>query len=245
MKLDKLHVFERNSQMVDQGKGLSGGGIAIGGRLINFSASSGRQQNGFGLEEMKLSCGEIIGHDARTSSFIHDQGKKIVFRIEFRLMPQALIKKGVENDPSGMVCSIAGPLDRFLAIIPGMTTEVPLGDLPLGSATKRNAHMLELIDGSRRILDQDLNGILISQVVASLDRVIEIPFPAILLLITERSSDSSLGCSGMGSRRRNLAHDRHIRLAYALDRCPKSCQASSHNDHIMLEDHFDRSSMGI
>jgi hypothetical protein len=160
-------------------------------------------------------------------------------------MPQALIEEGIENNPSGMVCGITGPLYRFFTIIPGMTTKVPLSDLSFGSATERNSHVLQFIDGSRRILDQDLYGILISQVVASLDGVIEIPFPMILLLIAERSGDPSLGCSGMGSRGKNLTDDGHIGLAHTLDRCPKSSQTGSHNDDIVLEDHFDRSSMGI
>src|SRR4030042_3255272 len=116
-------------------------------------------------------------------------------------MPQALVEEGVENDPSGMVCGITGPLDGFLAIIAGMTAEVPLGDLPLGGATERHSHVFQFIQDPRRILDQDLDGILISQVIASLDGVIKIPFPMILLLIAERSSDSSLRRSGMGSRR--------------------------------------------
>jgi hypothetical protein len=160
-------------------------------------------------------------------------------------MPKALVKEGIENNPSGMVCGITGPFHRFLTIIPGMTTEVPLSDLSFGSAAERNTHMLQLIDGSRRVFDQDLDGILIPQVVASLDGVVEIPFPMILLFIAERSGDPSLGRSGMGSRRKNLTDDSHIGLAHALDRCPKSCQTSSHNDDIVFEDHFDRSSIGI
>jgi hypothetical protein len=156
-----------------------------------------------------------------------------------------LIEEGIENNPSGMVCGIAGSLYRFLAVIPGMTTEVPLGDLPLGSATERNSHVLQLIDGPRRILDQNLYGILIPQVIASLDGIVEIPFPTVLLLIAERSGDPSLGRSGMGSRRKNFTDDRHIGLAHTLDRCPKACQTGSHNDDIVLEDHFDRSPIGI
>ena len=160
-------------------------------------------------------------------------------------MTEALVKKGIENDPSSMVCGITGPLHRFLTIIPGMPAEVPLGDLSFGRAAERNSHVLQLIDGSRRIFDQDLYGILVSQVVASLDGVIEIPFPMILLLIAERGGDPSLGRPGMGPRRKNLTDNSHIGLAHALDGCPKSCQPGSHNDDIVLEDHFDRSSIGI
>ena len=84
-----------------------------------------------------------------------------MLRIEFCLMAEALVEEGVENNPSGMVCGITCSLYGFLSVIPGMATEVPLGDFSLGSPTEWNAHVLQLIDGPRRILDQDLDGILI------------------------------------------------------------------------------------
>ncbi len=194
---------------------------------------------------MEFSRGKVIDHNTDTSFSIHHQREEVVFRIKSCLVPKALVEEGIEDNPSGMVRSIAGPLHRLLSVIPGMATEVSLGDLSLGCATERNSHVLQLIDDPRRILDQDLDGILIPQIVASFDRIVEMPFPMILLLIAQWSSNSALGCSGMRSRGENFADDRHIGLADALDRCPKSCQTGSHNDDIVLEDHFDRSSTGM
>jgi len=77
-----------------------------------------------------------------------------------------------------------------------------------------------------------------------LDGIIEIPFPLILLLIGERSGDPP-GPPEWDRVGKTLTDNSHIGLTHALDGCPKSCQTSSHDDDIVLEDHFDRSSIGI
>src|SRR4030067_1613050 len=152
-------------------------------------------------------------------------------------MAQALIEEGIENDPSCSVRCIASPLDRSFPIISGMASEVPLGNLSLYRTAKRNAHMLQFINDPRGIPDHDLDGILIAEIIASLDGIEEMPFPLILFLIPQRCGNPALGSPRMRTSRKNLAHHRHIGLAHTLHCCPKSCQTRSHNDDIVLSDH--------
>jgi hypothetical protein len=143
---------------------------------------------------MKFTGGKIIDHHPYTSISFKDEGEDIAFRIKFYLMAKALVVEGIENDSSCSVRCIASPFDRPLPIISGMASEVPLGDLSLCRAAEGNAHMLQFINDPRTIPDHDLDGILIPQVITSLDGIEEMPFPVILFLITERSRNPSLCC---------------------------------------------------
>jgi hypothetical protein len=136
-----------------------------------------------------------------------------------------------------MIRSIAGPLHRLLSIIPGMASEVPLGDLSVRGSAERHTHVLQFINGPWRVFDQDFDSILVTKIVTSLYGIEEIPFPVIFFFIAERSGDSSLGCTRMGTGRKDFADHGHIGLACTLNGGSKAGQASSHNDDIVLVDH--------
>jgi hypothetical protein len=118
-----------------------------------------------------------------------------------------------------------------------VAAEVPLGDLSLRSPAERDTHMLQFINGPWSIFDQDFYGILVPQVIASLDRVIKIPFPAVFLLVSERSGDPSLGGPGMGACWKDFADDGDIGLIRHFNRGSKPCQTGSHNYDVMSENH--------
>jgi len=143
-----------------------------------------------GLQEMELSRGEIIGHHAATAAPVKDNGKSIMFRVEFHLMLKALIIEGIEDNSARPVRSVAGPSHRPLSILGRMASKVPLRDLPFRGPVEGNAHVLQLIQHAGSIPDHDLHGILVSQIVASLDRVEEMPLPVILFLIAQCRRDA-------------------------------------------------------
>lgn len=66
--------------------------------------------------------------------------------IELHPAARALVIKGVEDNPSRVVCCMAGPLYRFLAIVTGVAAEVPLGNLSVRGPAEGNAHVLQFVD---------------------------------------------------------------------------------------------------
>ena len=130
--------------------------------------------------------------------------------VEFHVMPETLIVKGIEHYPSRVIGRVAGPFDGPLTVLPGVASEIPLGDPSFGGAAERDAHMFQLVDCPRRISHHDLDGILITQVIAALDRIEEMPLPLILFLVAEGGGDASLGRPRMGTGGQYLAHDRDV-----------------------------------
>jgi hypothetical protein len=154
-------------------------------------------------------------------------------------MAKALVIQGVEDDPPSAVCRIASSPDRPFSEISCMSSEVSLGDPPFRSATEGNAHMLQFINNPGCIPDHNLDGILITEVITSLDRIEEVPFPTVFFLIAERGSDSTLGRARMGTCWKNLADHSHISLAHTLHCSTKSCQPRSDDDDVMGEVHVE------
>jgi hypothetical protein len=119
-----------------------------------------------------------------------------------------------------------------------MASEVSLRNLSLRSSAEGDTHMLQFINGSGCIFNQDLDSILVTEIVAPLHGIKEIPFPVILLFIAKGSSDPSLGSARVGAGGKDFTDDRHIRSVCALHSSPKTGQTCSHNDDIVLVNHL-------
>src|SRR5450756_775896 len=100
-------------------------------------------------------------------------------------MAQALVVEGVKNHPSCPVRSIAGSLYRFFSIFTGMTSKVPLGYFTLCIAAERNTHVLKFINHTGSVLYHNLNSILVSEVITSLDSIEHMPFPVVFFFIPD------------------------------------------------------------
>jgi hypothetical protein len=155
-------------------------------------------------------------------------------------MAQALVEKGVEDDPSGVVGGVAGSFHGLLTIFPGVTAEVPLGNLSLRGTAEGNAHMFQLIDPPGSILDHDLRDILVAEVITPLDRIEEMPLPVIFFLVAQGRRDPPLGSAGMGTSGVNFADDGYIGLVRAFHSRSQPGQPCSHDDNVMLRNHNSR-----
>src|SRR4030042_5148378 len=114
-------------------------------------------------------------------------------------MSETLIVEGIEDNPSRMVGGIAGPLHRPFSVIPCMTSEVSLRNLSFRSSAEGDTHMLQFVNGSGRIFHQNFDGILVTEVVAPLHCIKEIPFPVILFFVAKGSGDPALGSARVGA----------------------------------------------
>ena len=89
-------------------------------------------------------------------------------------------------------------------MVASVTTEATLVDLAVWGAVERQTHVLEVDNGLNRFLREDLSGVLVDQVVATLDGVEGVPFPAVLFNVGQRCGHATLCCTGVRASREEL-----------------------------------------
>jgi hypothetical protein len=111
---------------------------------------------------------------------------------------ESLAVQRVQNGVAGAVGGRASALHRgSVAEIHHMAAERPLVDFALFGARERNAVVLELVDGGRRLAHHVFDGIDVAQPVRALDGVVHMPLPIVRAHIGERGGNPALRCHGM------------------------------------------------
>ncbi len=129
------------------------------------------------------------------------------------------------------VSGIAGAADRAFTKVAGMSAKAPLIDTSIRGAVKRQAAMLQFVDGIDSVTRQDFGGGLINQVVAAFDGVVHVPFPVVFFRVAESSRHASLGCSSVGARRIDLAEHRNAGV-WQLHCSHQAGTSGTNDDHI-------------
>ena len=105
---------------------------------------------------------------------------------------------------AGAVGGVAGAPHRLAGVVVGVAAEEALGDAAVGGAVEGQPHVLELVDRRHGLAAQELDGVLVAEVVAALDRVVGVPFGAVGLFVAERGADAALGGAGVRADRVEL-----------------------------------------
>ena len=93
--------------------------------------------------------------------------------------------------------------------------------------------MLELEHGVDRLAGQDLGGVLVDEVVATLDGVEHVPLPVVFFDVAEGGADAALGGAGVGARWIELADDGDVGLAGHLDGRHQPGAAGADDDRVV------------
>ena len=89
---------------------------------------------------------------------------------------------------SRIIGGIASPRAR-------VTTEASLGNGSIGVTAEGYPHMFQLYDSGGSLLHQNLNGILVSQIIAPFHCIEHMEFPVVVALISQRSRYPSLSAA--------------------------------------------------
>ena len=119
-------------------------------------------------------------------------------------------------------------------MVASVTTEAALVDLALRGAVERQTHVLEVDDCVDRFFCENLCGILINEVVATLNRVKGVPLPVVLLDVGERRCHAALSRAGVRTRRVELGDNSGLGLGSRLDRGAHTRAACSDDDNVEL-----------
>jgi len=191
---------------------------------------------------MQRTVGDLVADDAAAASTLigaaalEEEIDDVIFVVEPDARLDALLIERLKDHVAGAIGRIAAASHWPLAEVAGVTAETALIDLSIGGAVEREAHALQLDDRWDRFAGQHLGGILVGEVVATLDGVEHVPLPVILFDVAECGADAALGRTGVRTRRIQLReHRRWDALACQLERRPEAGPARTDDDRIYID----------
>ncbi len=132
----------------------------------------------------------------------------------------------------GSVGALARAHHRGFAVVAGVPAEAALFDAAVFRAVERQPPVFELehrVDGFAR---EHFSRVLVDQVIAALDGIVHIPFPAVLFHVSERRGHSALRRPGVGTGRIEFRDHRYVRSAFGVERGHQPGAAGSDDDRI-------------
>ena len=149
-------------------------------------------------------------------------------------MLQRLLIQRVQHRVTGAIGSRTGALRSALAIARRHAAERTLIDLAVFGSRERQAVVLELENGARRLFAHELDRVLIAEPVRTLHGVVHVPTPIVLAHVAERRADAALRSDRMTARREHLRQTgrRKARMRQAK-RCTQTCAAGADDDHVV------------
>ena len=183
---------------------------------------------------------QVPGHYPTADALVvHNEVEGEIFDQELGTSAQRLLVERVQNGMASAVGGSTGALGDAPAEIGGHTTESALVDLAFGRAREGHAVMLQLVDRGRRLTAHILYGVLVTEPVRALHRVVHVPAPVVVAHIAERRRDTALGRHGVAARGENFRQAG--RLEAFLGHAEGSTQAGAtgaHDDDIvsMIDD---------
>ncbi len=134
---------------------------------------------------------------------------------------------------TGAVGGVAGAANRSLAVITRVATEPTLVDLALGGAVERQTHLLQVEHRVDGFLGHDLDGVLVGEVVATLDGVEGVPFPVVFLDVRQGCAHAALGRAGVAARRVELGQYRGAGAGAGFDGRAHAGAAGADDDYVV------------
>lgn len=124
----------------------------------------------------------------------------MIFVVELDARFDALLIERLQNHVSSAICGVAAATHGSLTVVARMPTEAALINLAVGGAVEWKAHALQLNHRGDRLACEHFGGILVGEIVATLNRVEHVPLPVVLFHVAERRADAALRRTGVGSR---------------------------------------------
>src|SRR5690606_17008661 len=221
------------------GEAVAGAGVGVARRLVGAPVATGGEADDPGVEGVDLAREHLIGHDAADLAVrCPDEIEHLELVGERDLVPGALVGERREHRVAGAVGGVAGAAHGRLAEVARVPAEAALADLALLVAAERDAVVLELDDGARRVLAQHLDRVLVAEVVRALDAVEHVPEPGVLLLVAQRSGDAALGSAGVAAQRVELGDDGDVGPALAgVEGRHQAGPAGPYDHDVVRKDH--------
>ena len=200
VELDKLGVLNWEAGSSSHTTTVSSAGVGGGAGEVGSSVAAGCNNSLVGFHSMNCSIGHVVGHESAALAVLHDEVQGEVLNEENAVVTQGAPEQGVQHAMAGSVGDGAAPVGlASLSVVLRLTSECSLIDFSFIRSGKRHTIRLELEDGVRGLTSHVVDGVLVSEPVGSLDGVVEVPSPVVVVHVSEGGVDTSLGSDGVGS----------------------------------------------
>ena len=238
VELEKLHVFERDSLAPDNSDTVTGQGVRVRGGLEHFPEATRREDDGRGVEHVNVARGEFVGDNTARGGLAVDLGEEQVENVELVVELDAeldaVLEERLKNHVARAVGCVARAANGRLAVVASVPAETTLVDLAVRRAVERQAHVFEVDDGVNRLARENLGGVLIDEVVATLHGVKGVPLPRILFDVGERCGHSTLRRTRVRTSWVQLRNDRRLCERSRFDSGAHSRTTRSNNDNVVF-----------
>ena len=190
---------------------------------------------------MDSSISDVDAGDSTTDSLIvHDEIEGEVLNEEGAVISQGPAEESMQHGVSSSVSHRAGTirllydnLSLTFAVLSGLSSEGPLVDLPLLGSGKGQSVGFQFQDGFGCLTTHVVDGILVSQPIASLNCVVCMPSPVVIVHIAQSRIDPALSRYCVRPGRKQLRNaGRFEALLNKSKSSSESSPASSNNDGI-------------
>ncbi len=195
VKLDELHVFERQALAGDHAAAVACTRVRRSRREIRPAVSARCQHGHLCVEAVQRAVVELPGQHALARAVLgHDEVDGEILDEELRVVFQRLSVERVQDGVAGAVCRGAGALDRRpFAELGGVPAEGALIDTAVLGAREGHAVVLEFIDCLGCLAGEVLHGVGVAEPVGALHRVVHVPLPVVGAHVAKRGCNAALG----------------------------------------------------
>ena len=204
MELHELGILHGDARAQTRRHAVAGHVRGVrGARPVDAAEPARGDDHRAGAERHDLAVSQVDGHDPLQLSVYGRDVEQVELFEEMHAVLHAVLVQGVQHHVPCLVGRVAAPRARRAA-------ERALGDAALLVARVGHAHRLELQHKLRHPGHEELDGILVGQVIAALDRVEEVAFHGVLgVAVRERRVHAALRGSGVGAGGEHLGQDGH------------------------------------
>ncbi len=211
MELEELHVLQRHAGTQRHGHAVPGIDQRVGIGAEDLPGATRGDQRGARQDHQPLAAGDIQQQRTEHHALVvGDQVNGKVFIEEMRTGADVLLVQGLQDGMAGAVGGRAGAGGLLAAEVHALPAEPALVDGAVLEPGKRYAVVLQFIYGLRCGPAHVLDGILVAQVIAALDRVEHVPVPVVRADVGQRRVDAALRRHGMGTGRKHLGYHRDM-----------------------------------
>mmetsp|Transcript_2987 Transcript_2987/g.18777 ORF Transcript_2987/g.18777 Transcript_2987/m.18777 type:complete len:204 (-) Transcript_2987:250-861(-) len=200
MELDKLQVLEWDPRSDRHCVPIAGARMGGSCREVRFSIPACGQDGVMCSEAVQGPIFQAHGNHAFAFAVVHQQIQCEVLHEELGVMFHGLSIQRVQHGVTCAICSSAASVGLSSSTeVEALSTKRTLVDLSFFGAGERESVVFQLDDRFGCFSAHVLNGILVSQPIATFDGVVRMPSPIVFGHVSEGCVDSTLSGHGVGS----------------------------------------------
>jgi hypothetical protein len=205
VELDELGISDSKTSSGNHATTITGAGVGGSAALVSTAVTTGGEHSLLSTHSVDSSVSNVVSHDATALSILHNEVQSEVLNEENAVIAESTAEQGVQHGVTSTISHSAASVGlTSLSELLRLATESALVNLTLSGSAERHTVGLELSHGDGGLTCHVLDSVLISEPISTLNRVVEVPSPIILVHIAESSIDTALSSNSVRSGREKL-----------------------------------------